>query len=146
MYLQLFESKKDVFQGQPDTSMPNSYSTHERGWKQFPFARISLSLAGRFLPGEHECVGVGKNLWASKICSLYFSHWVPLPIQLTKPVSPANATNFNSMPCPKSACGARFCGAACCPKLHTITLFLQSPMDFSSATVKIFLQKRMACY
>lgn len=42
--------------------MPYSFSAHEGGWKQFPSARISLSLAKSFLPGRHEYIQVGKSL------------------------------------------------------------------------------------
>lgn len=71
--------------------MPYSFTTHERGWKQFPSSRISLSLAKAFYLVDTSTFVLG-NLWACKICSLYFSHWVPLPIQLTKPFSPANTS------------------------------------------------------
>lgn len=83
------------------------------------------------------------NLWAIKICSLYFGHRVPLPIQLRNPVS---AANFNSVPSRNSACDTSFCAAACCPKVHTITLLSQSPMGFSSAAVRMFPHKRIAFY
>lgn len=82
------------------------------GWKQARrgLASIIQIKEGRqgFISGNNRYRAAGKS--SGDICSLYFSHLVPLPIQLTEAIRQIGESNFTSSHCYSPARGAGFVG------------------------------------